>query len=507
VSGSLAGRLSPEPILAAFEAVKGAMVDLDRSQSVGPDSLLRARDELTAGLVSAGMQPGDVCLMAVGNGPLFVTSLVSILAAGGSPLLLHADSPAAELARNAERYGARWVFTDTHTCDDLAPAGFAGRSLSCADWGPPVLARFAVEASGCLRDAVPLHPTSGTTGQPKLAVRPGAAAVAEARHYIDTIGIDARDTVLCAIPMSHAYGYGMCVMVPLLSGATVLSMRRFDARIAARAIAERSVTIYPSVPATLDLLLYEAGAELRPPRCITSAGAPLPERIATAVNERWGATVRPLYGTTETGGIAVARPDHDPKAAAGVGPAMSGVETRILDGSGDSGVGAGQLWISSASLMAGYLSSGTGSAGPQGERGTGSAEPPDFKSGIDESHVADGWFNTGDLARIDESGNINLRGRASEVINVFGNKVLPSEVEEVIGLLPEVVEVKVYAASNRWGSNSVKAAIVATEGLGAAAVKDHCRRHLVSYKQPQRIAMLERLPRSPAGKIVVSQLP
>jgi acyl-CoA synthetase (AMP-forming)/AMP-acid ligase II len=485
VSGSLEGRLSPDPILSAFDAVTGTLVDLDRACSVGPDSLRRARDELYAGMVAAGMQPGDVCLMAVGNGPLFVTSLVSVLAAGGSSLLLHADSPPAELARNAERYGARWLFTDTHAGDELATAGFTGYTLSCADWGRGVLARFEVEASECLRDAVPLHPTSGTTGQPKLAVRPGAAAVAEARHYIDTIGIDARDTVLCAIPMSHAYGYGMCVMVPLLSGATVLSMRRFDARTAARALGKHPVTIYPSVPATLDLLLYEAGSSLQAPRCITSAGAPLPERIATAVDERWGTTVRPLYGTTETGGIAVAGPDHDPRAAASVGPPMRGVSARLQDGGTDDADAAGQLWISSASLMAGYLSA----------------------SGIDESLVADGWFNTGDLARIDDSGNINLRGRASEVINVFGNKVLPSEVEEVIGLLPEVVEVKVYAAANRWGSNSVKAAIVATDGLGAAAVKDHCRRHLVSYKQPQRIAMLDKLPRSPAGKIVLSQLP
>jgi acyl-CoA synthetase (AMP-forming)/AMP-acid ligase II len=490
VSGRGSGRLSPEPILEAFDAVRGAMVDLQRSVVVGPDALRRASDELSAALAADGLGAGEVCLLAVGNGPMFVTTLAAILRCGGSPLLLHADSPPAELARNAQRYGARWLVTDSQTPAALAEAGLTGRAVSCGEWGAGVLASFE-NADGpglgqALDDAVPLHPTSGTTGLPKLAVRPGAAAVAEACHYIDTIGIDSRDTILCAIPMSHAYGYGMAVMVPLLSGATVVSMRRFDARTAARALAERSITVYPSVPATLDLLLYEAGDGLRAPRCITSAGAPLPDRIAAAVSKQWGATVRPLYGTTETGGIAVARPDHDPKATASVGPPMRGVSARLqAEGDAGSDVDAGQLWISSPSLMAGYLST----------------------DGIDESHVADGWFNTGDLARFDASGNISLRGRASEVINVFGNKVLPSEVEEVIGLLPEVVEVKVYAASNRWGSHSVKAAVVATDGLAAADVKSHCRRHLVSYKQPQRIAMLEKLPRSPAGKIVLSQLP
>ena len=490
MSGPGDGRLSPEPILQAFEAARGAIVDLERSVVVGPDALRGAGDDLSAALAADGVGAGDVYLLAVGNGPMFVTTLAAILRCGGSPLLLHADSPPAELARNARRYGARGLVTDSHTPAALAEAGFTGRSVSCGEWGGGVLASFenteGPELGLALGDAVPLHPTSGTTGLPKLAVRPGAAAVAEARHYIDTISIDARDTILCAIPMSHAYGYGMAVMVPLLSGATVLSMRRFDARTAAQALAKHSVTVYPSVPATLDLLLYEAGDGLPAPRCITSAGAPLPDRIAAAVNSRWGATVRPLYGTTETGGIAVARPDHDPKATASVGPPMRGVSARLQSGSdAGSDADAGQLWISSPSVMAGYLSS----------------------EGIDVSHVADGWFNTGDLARLDAAGNINLRGRASEVINVFGNKVLPSEVEEVIGLLPEVVEVKVYAASNRWGSNSVKAAVVASDGLAAADVKSHCRRHLVSYKQPQRITMLEKLPRSPAGKIVLSQLP
>ena len=75
---------------------------------------------------------------------------------------------------------------------------------------------------------VPLHPTSGSTGLPKIALRPGYAAMEEARHYAETMTIDADDVVLAIPPMSHAYGYGMCVMVPLLTGASIVSMRRFS---------------------------------------------------------------------------------------------------------------------------------------------------------------------------------------------------------------------------------------------------------------------------------------
>lgn len=488
----MSGTLAPTPILDAVEGFGGSIVDLDRGKVVDSDDLRRASYALEKRFRVGGLSPGDRPVIAIGNGPAFIATLSAVLRAGGSPLLLHADSPAAELARTAQRFGADFVISDSVSAAELGAAGFEGREFSYSDWASGAWARTGAsqDADGFDRAelaGVPLHPTSGTTGQPKLAVRPGDPAVAEAGHYIETIGIDRNDSILCTIPMSHAYGYGMCVMVPLLSGATVLSLRRFNAKPVVDALAERRVTIYPVVPRLLDVLLVSVADRLVAPRCITSAGAPLRERTAAQVEERWGTTVRPLYGTTETGGITVARPD-DPSAAGSVGPPMDGVSLDVRPVEGPQGSmkeGIGELWVSSSSLMSGYLS----------------------QAGIDRSSVADGWFNTGDLARIDERGEVRLSGRASEVINVFGNKVLPGEVEEVISLLPQVTEVKVYSAPNRWGSNSVKAAVVATEGVTDRDVREHCESHLVSYKQPEKVVMLDALPRSPAGKIVLSKLP
>jgi acyl-CoA synthetase (AMP-forming)/AMP-acid ligase II len=493
MSGAPASGLAPTPILDAVEGFGGLIVDLDRGTVVDSDDLRRASYELERIFRAGGLGPGDRPVVAIGNGPMFVATLIAILRAGGSPLLLHADSPVAELARAAQRFGADFLVSDSLSAAGLGAAGFDAREFSCSDWASGAWARTdpSPESDGFDRGdlaGVPLHPTSGTTGQPKLAVRPGHPAMAEARHYIDAIGIDERDAILCTIPMSHAYGYGMCVMVPLLSGATVLSMRRFNAKPVVDALAERRVTIYPTVPVLLDVLLVSVADRLAAPRCITSAGAPLRERTAARVKERWGAGVRPLYGTTETGGITVAGPDHDTGAAGSVGPPMKNVSVAVRpveDPQGSIEEGVGELWVSSPSLMAGYLS----------------------PAGVDRSPIADGWFNTGDLARIDERGDVRLLGRASEVINVFGNKVLPGEVEEVIALLPLVDEVKVYSAPNRWGSNSVRAAVVAADGVTDRDVRDHCERHLVSYKQPEQITLLDALPRSPAGKIVLSQLP
>jgi len=276
-------------------------------------------------------------------------------------------------------------------------------------------------------------------------------------------------------------------MVPLVSGATVASMRRHSASATAEALLRHRVTIYPSAPFALDLLLAEAADSLPPPpRCITSAGAPLPERTAVAASERWRTTIRPLYGTTETGGISVALPDHDARAISSVGPCMGGVSVNVRGDERKDGLPTtGNLWIRSSSMMVGYLKD----------------------DGIDGSELVDEWFDTGDLAYVDDAGNINLRGRVSEVINVFGMKVLPSEVEEAIALLPQVAEVKVYGSQNRWGSQSVRAAVVASSDLAVSTLRAHCREHLVGYKRPEYIVILERLPRSPSGKIVVAELP
>jgi acyl-coenzyme A synthetase/AMP-(fatty) acid ligase len=467
------------------------MVDLDRRTTVSADELRRTVSQLEHVFRTGGLNPGDRAIMAIGNGPMFLVVLAAILRRGASPLLLHGDTPPAEIARTARRFTAPFAVADALGAHVLENLGYEEQAFSCAAWATGVLARNDAEAER-LADAgpplvgVPLHPTSGTTGEPKLAVRPGLAAVAEARHYIDTLGIERDDTLLCAIPMSHAYGYGLGLLVPLVSGATLVSMRRSDAASITRALFEHEVTIYPTVPATLDLLLLGGGTALDVPRLITTAGAPLPARVAAEARRRAGVIVRPVYGTTETGIISAARPDHDPASVGSVGPPMKGVSVRLdpVDDV-DEEQGLGHLRVKSPSMMAGYLS-------------------PD---GIESSPIVDGWFDTGDLACFDEAGNVVLRGREADVINAFGHKVLPSEVEEVVALLPQVVEVKVYTTSNRWGSNLVKAAVVATGGMTAADVRMHCERHLVPYKRPVQITMLDRLPRSASGKIVLSKLP
>lgn len=485
--------LSPQPILDAAERYRGKFVDLDASRVVDADAFHIARGQLVERLTSLGLTPGERVVVSVGNGPHFVAALLSVLTAGGSPLLVHAKTPAAELKRTALRFGARLVLSDECPLADLEAEGLPIAGLSAGDWLQLGAAKIdwrlpGFNGSYAELAGVPLHPTSGTTGVPKVAVRPGLAATEEARHYIETIGVTPDDTVMAIAPMCHAYAYGMCVMVPLLSGASVVSMRSFQASKVFQGLAEEHVTILPAVPAMLDVLLFGAGDRLRGSvRTVLSAGSPLSDRTAQRFHDKSGLMVRPLYGTTETGGITVAPTSAQQIAGSCVGPPMQGVEVQVRPHPAhtDSRPGVGRLFIRSSSMMAGYL-------GPDG---------------IDLSPLTDGWFETGDLARLDESGYIHLLGREAEVINVEGLKVIPSEVEEVIAAIPGVVEVKVYAGSRKSGGQFIKAAVVTEGTVDVQAIRAHCERHLVYYKRPERILPLAALPRSPAGKIQRDQLP
>ncbi len=486
---ALAAKLSPEPLLAVAERYRGTMIDMEQGIVVESDRFRRAKQELARAFASQGLSDSDRILLAVSNGPTFVTALLAVLECGGSPLLMHAKTPAGELRRTAERFGAQFIVCDS--CQPTTLEGIANKIQSVeVDWESVTWATLsgtaAVRDSGPTLAGVPLHPTSGTTGLPKVALRPGAAAVAEAEHYIETIGIDRDDVILAATPQSHAYAYGMGVIVPLVSGASVATLRMFNPATVRRAFAEHGTTIFPAVPAMLDMLMMESVTDLGiTARAVFSAGAPLRGRTATEFRQRTGIAVRPLYGTTETGGISVGGDDHG-EIGGCVGPAMRGVDVDVRpaeDGADNDELG--RLFVRSSSMMAGYLD------GTQ----------------LDTSPMVDDWLDTGDLAYVDSGGAIHLRGRQTDLINVYGMKVVPSEVEAVVAATVGVAEAKVYGGSHPSGSQVVKAAIVADGSVEVASIVRRCEEELLYYKRPTVITMVDALPKTASGKIIRELLP
>ncbi|TWU33644.1 Long-chain-fatty-acid--CoA ligase [Novipirellula aureliae] len=484
-----ASELSAEPILSAAENYSGEMHAIDTGVRVDAVEFARGRVALGRLLAKRGIGYGDRVVMAVANGPLFAAALCAVLARGASPLILHAKTPAAEMRRYAERYAARMVFGDGSSETEYRETGLEPYLVEAADWARLLCANVKIvdESAGnvsLVLPGVPLHPTSGTTGQPKVALRPGRPAIAEAAHYIETTGIQASDTILVAAPQSHAYCYGMGTMVPLLCGASIITMRGFEAGLVQSALRDTNVTVVPAVPAMLGSLMFGTRGDLfARVNTVFSAGAPLNEKTAKAFANKFGIAVRPLYGTTETGGIAISLPGSQAVAGICVGPAMKDVEVDVRDDGQGLAPGLGMTYVRSESMMTGYLD----------------------ENGLDQSFVVDGWFKTGDIANQDTEGRIYLHGRQSEVINVAGMKVIPSEVENVLLRISGVIEAKVYSREHRTGSQSVQAAVVA-HGVDDADVRAHCEKNLVYYKRPSMISFVEALPRNATGKIDMAAL-
>lgn len=485
--------LNPQPLLSAIYNFSGSITDLDLDVTIEPDEFNRMRYSLAQRLEIEGLRPGDRVIFAVQNGARFLVAFTAVLATGASPLLLHYETPPAELKRLAIRYGAKFVFCDGWSAFELQAIAASVQKVETAPWARWFLAEMEVPESSDepfpSLPGVSLHPTSGTSGVPKIAVRPALATIAEAMQYIQTIGIVRGDTILATVPMSHSYGFGMCAMVPLLSGANIVSMRSFNPKLVQRALLENNISIFPAVPAMLDILSKGTGStRFDRPIQVFSAGSAVSEPIASQFEEQYGAGVRSLYGSTETGGISVALSPGRGQDVSAVGRPFQGVRVE-LDTSGieenPNEQVVGCLRVSSDALMSGYLVPG----------------------GIDSSMLENGWYNTGDFASIDEQGIIRLKGRNSDVINIFGMKVLPYEVEAVIKGLPKVKEVIVYRGLHRSGSQLVKAAIIPHTSLDAAEVRSYCERNLAPYKRPQIITFLDEFPRGPSGKVVRHYLP
>ncbi|MEU2874881.1 AMP-binding protein, partial [Streptomyces sp. NPDC007070] len=212
------------------------------------------------------------------------------------------------------------------------------------------------------------------------------------------------------------------------------------------------------------------------PRLCLSSGAALPPGTADRFAERFGVAVSQVYGCTEAGIIACQRGGHD-----GVGEPATGVEVRLADDAGEpvpTG-SAGSLWVRTPALFSGYLGQ------------------PEATAEV----LVDGWYATGDVARLDERGVLHLIGRKDSFINVGGKKVNPVEVEQALLAHPGVAEAVVWGEPQPGGSELVRAAVVARAPLSTAELTLHCRERLQPHQIPRRVEFRTELPKTSSGKI------
>ena len=317
--------------------------------------------------------------------------------------------------------------------------------------------------------------SSGTTGLPKIVRRDARSLAAVSANMMNGIGLTSSDQVLSCVPLCHSYGLEHGLLAPIFAGATVHLAQRFELATVRRELSESRVTIFPAVPSIYEMLgnLPDGGDCFPALRLAYSAGGPLPASVFEKMQREYGVRVAQLYGATEIGSVTLSHPASDHFEPDSVGRAFEGVDLTIDPD--------GQLLVRATSMMSGYI------------------------GGDDSLMTEDGFFPTGDLARLDPRGNLFITGRLKFLIDVGGLKVNPMEVEQAIAQHPDVAACVVVPMRVTETIARLKA-IVTPARLGRMPSPDELRRfarqRLSPHKVPRVFELRDALPRSATGKVL-----
>ena len=347
------------------------------------------------------------------------------------------------------------------------------------------------------RDVAVLQFTGGTTGTPKAAMLTHANLVANAyqtRLWIPdaTAG---RETTLSVLPLFHVFGLTLCVLTTVLLGGRLVLLPRFDLDLVFDAIDDERPTLFPGVPPIYQAIVDAPDVrrhDLSSIRVCISGAMKLPLATQDRFERITGARLVEGYGTTETSPATHCNPVAGPGKRATVGVPLPGTEARIVDPT-DPGrelvSGAeGELAVRGPQVFLGYWPAGAETADPV----------------VD----SDGWFRTGDLARMDDDGYFTIVDRLKDVIIAGGFNIYPGEVEAVIASVEGVADCCVVGLPDRYRGETVKAYVVPQAGVEVTEqqIVDACAQQLSAYKVPKLVEMRDSLPRSAVGKALRREL-
>lgn len=318
--------------------------------------------------------------------------------------------------------------------------------------------------------------TSGSSGPAKIVIRSQAQLLANARQVGAELQWRAGCRILPVTPFFHANGFSNGLLLPLWSGGRIVLLRQFFPATLVDLIEREAVQVVIGSPAVYESLLRY---EVRPGACRSleyaiSSGAALPPGVAGQFHQRFGIPVRELYGTSETGTIAIG-PRH-------AGPLVDGT---VEPGAGDSIAGRPLPGVEVSILSDDGRPLPRGEVGAIGVRGLAVMKGYWSPEGLDEGRLPGGPYLTGDRGWLDEEGQLRLRGRSPRFLNISGNKVSAGEVEQVLAGLAGVTRARVEV-------EGIPSQLVATLWLSAGVVWKqpevlaHCRGHLAEYKIPRR---------------------
>ena len=459
--------------------------------------------KIAAGLAALGVRRGDVVAFQLPNWWQFPALILACTRIGAvnNPLmpiyrrrelkfmLAHSEAKvliAPTMFRSFDHGAlARELHKEVPTLEHVLLIGGKGENsfeARCLAGPAPAPAPATLAAPN---DPTQLLFTSGTTGEPKGVVHTSNTLIGTTLTFIERMRLGDRDVVFMPSPLAHQAGYEYGALVALLIGAPLVLQDIWDAETARDLAAALGVSYtFAATPFLADLAhlpgIEEAGLDAF--RLFVTSGAPIPPPVVAAAQDKlkltvvsgWGMTECGILTTTELSGYKVLESDGHP---------LPGEEVRIVDRNRREvarGI-EGSFEFRGAALFVGYL------------------KRPDLYN-VDE----DGWFDTGDLARMDEQGYVRITGRKKDIIIRGGENIPVVEVENAIYRLEEVLDAAVVAMPDpRLGE---RACCFVHLVAGADLDLDGLRKHLASQGVaksywPERLEIVDEMPRTATGKI------
>lgn len=445
-------------------------------------------------LKDAGFERGQRIALIMPNSPMVIAISIACWRLGGAVAPMNSRAAAGNLKSTLKMLDPSVIFVapESEPADHAADCDGPGAFTAPPD--EPLQPFRCTKGIPESEDHAVIFSTSGTSGTPKAV----PCTHTNVLSNIDPIKkhvpglLDSDSVILNVLPNFHSFGFNMAGMLALMSGLSQTVLPGFvPVERTIESIRESGANCIIGVPTIMVFLLgalAKIGERLGGIKFVITGGDRLNVQLNARCKEYMGTGILEGYGLTECSPVVAVGHSADECRLGTVGHFFETYEVQIRDREGNvlDMNEEGVLWVRGPSVVSGYF---------RDEENT-------------RERFLNGWFNTGDVVRVDGDGYVTIVDRATDIIIVSGFNVYPQEVENLLCQHPSVQSAAAVGEKNKLAGEIVKAFVILKEGKEASEKEliDYCKKNLAHYKVPRRVGFLEEFPISAAGKILRREL-
>ncbi len=450
---------------------------------------------LSVRLQELGVKPGDHGALLFGNSAEFYIGYYALWQVGAVVMPLNTFLRAGELKNIFDEAQPAVLIAqpDLPVVPELlkqVQVPHVITDLACDADASADAPQFTIPARDTTDLAVLLY-TSGTTGMPKGVMLSSKNILVNLAQGLARFDTTPDDRILAVLPLFHAFAQNTCVWGPVFVGTLVIVVPKIERRHISQGLRLKPTLVF-GVPALYGLFCLLKTLPFEQVRYFISGGDAMPDKIRTTFALLYRRRICNGYGLTECAPVVAVHMEEDFTATECVGEPLIGIECAIRDEEGNA-VPTGEigiLWVRGDNVMQGYY------------------QAPEATADV----LQDGWFCTGDFARIDRRGRLSICGRHKDLIIHKGLNVYPQEIENMLISHAAVMRAAVIGIRD-GGADEVPIAFVALRDgeqydpeVLSQELQELCRRNLAAYKVPRAITVLDDMPLTATGKVDKKEL-